>query len=144
MQGMQRRSFLESLLSLAARGLAFVVGGTALSACPQPVKYGGPPVEPQPTKYGGAVPPGVYPKYGTPSSQPSASQPSRPPPGFGPEYGVKVQPRYAPEYGVREQPRRPPPNIAPDYGIRRQPATQPAPKVKAATKYGGRPTKTEP
>jgi hypothetical protein len=111
MKDMRRRSFLESLLSLAARGLALLGGTSLLAGCPQPVKYGGPPIEPQPTKYGGPVPPGVYPKYGTPVP---ASQPSRPPP-----------------------------NVAPEYGIRRQPATQPAPKVKAATTVGGRgPTKS--
>lgn len=99
---MQRRSFLNHLLSLAARGLA-LLGGASLVGCPQPVKYGGPPPEPQPTKYGGPPPP---------ASQP-ASRPA---------------PNVAPEYGVRVQPSRPPPNVAPEYGIRRQPASQPQKK----------------
>jgi hypothetical protein len=86
---MERRSFITSVVSLVARGLALLGGTVALAGCAQPVKYGGPPIEPQPTKYGGPpVPPGVYPKYGVPTSQPSS---------------------------------------------------QPAPKVKAVQKYGGRP-----
>ena len=109
---MKRRSFFSSLLSLAARGLALVGGGVALAGCPQPVKYGGPPLEPQPTKYGGPPPP---------SSQP-ASQPA---PTVAPKvraatkYGGRPEPKIAPEYGVRVQP--PPSGFAPEYGVRRLP-----------------------